>query len=142
MINTGNKYKCFIQHDGANYMGVNLVKPITISGKKDDQSFRYARKSSVWKFARYENVALYDAIKLLLLTPSTLANEILVKCELWDNWIAMTEVVYTGYVPLSGIAINLKSLIMIGTTSIRTISMTFTTKSQGLMKCWGITYRP
>jgi hypothetical protein len=106
MINTGNKYKCFIQHDGANYMGVNLVKPITISGKKDDQSFRYARKSSVWKFARYENVALYDAIKLLLLTPSTLANEILVKCELWDNWIAMTEVVYTGYVPLSGIAIN------------------------------------
>lgn len=101
-----NKYKYYVQHDGTNWVAVTLVKPAVISGKKDSQSYRYARKSSVWKMIRYENGSAYDALKALIAHPSLLANEILVKCELWDAWTTLTEVVYQGYIPISGISIN------------------------------------
>jgi hypothetical protein len=106
MITGSNKYKFLIQHDGTNWIPVGLVKSPVISAKKDEKSFRWARKSSTWKMVRYENATVYDALKTKITTPSLLANEILVKIELWDNWTTLTETVYQGYVPISGIAIN------------------------------------
>jgi len=102
-----NKYKYFISLDGGvMYRQVTLVKPILVSGKKEDTSFRYSLKTSPWKMVRYENTFVYDHFIVLLVSPSTLLNEIIVKCELWDDWENFTKIIYIGYVPLSGIAVN------------------------------------
>lgn len=101
-----NKYKYYIQYDGTNWAAVRLVKPAVISGKKDSQSYRYAQKSTPWKMTRSENATIYDVLKVKFASPSLLANEILVKIELWDAWTALTAVVYQGYIPISGVSIN------------------------------------
>lgn len=106
MIVGSDKYRFYINYDGTNYVTVKLAKPVTITGKLGDIPYAYSRKSSVWKFVRYENAALYDTLLSLIEAPSDLSNEILVKLELRDDWTSVTSTEYTGYVPISGISYN------------------------------------
>ena len=101
-----DKYKYAIQHDGTNWVTVRLVKPLVISGGRDKYAYNFTRKSSAWKFVKYENAQLYADLLAYSAAPSDLSNDIVVRCQLYDDYATLTETVYMGYVPLSGLKIN------------------------------------
>lgn len=116
-----DKYKTFIAIDAFEYnpigspgpytdqprwFSIKLTKQPIISSKLQYRPFRYARKSTNWKFTRYENPYIYDQIKTAVHAPSTFGKEIRVKLELWDDYATLTSTEYLGYIPLSGIFIN------------------------------------
>jgi hypothetical protein len=105
-MNGKDKYKFTICFDGKNYHPVKLTKPVTISGQLDSKSFRYACKSSVWKFVKSENPFIYNSLLPWIKRPTDLIYEILVKIELWEDWNTLSQIEFEGYIPLSGVSIN------------------------------------
>lgn len=102
-----DKYRFQVSYDsGTFYHTVTLVKPPIISGKLDEKIYRYARKSTSWKFVRHENQNVYDSLLDLIHAPSTAKHDILVRIQLYDTFSAFTSTEFTGYVPLNGIIVN------------------------------------
>lgn len=102
-----DKYRYSISVDSElTWTAVTLVKPILISGKRDKASYNYVRKSTVWQLVRFENEIIYDAIKLMIHAPSTEAHQIILKCELYEDCVTLTEISYKGFVPLTGVVIR------------------------------------
>ena len=106
MIIGRDKYRFYICTDGTNFYPVLLVKPVTISGEKQEKLGDFRRKSSEWKLERFENVTVYNAIIAKIASPSTQTTKIQVKVELWDNWIDFTSIEFEGYVPIGSIKSN------------------------------------
>jgi hypothetical protein len=103
----GERYRFFISFDGGTfYQTIKLVAPIKITGKIEETSYRYSRKSSEWKFVKWENTAIYTTLLASINAPSSLSADIILKCELWDNFKKVTEIEFIGYVPIEGIKIN------------------------------------
>jgi len=108
MKKTGmDKYRFSLSlDDGHNYSQVRIVKPITISGKKNGECFDFERKSSEWVFYRSGNTVLYDDFVALLAAPSDFVSQIKCKVELYDEWVTLTDTLFEGVVPLSSIKVN------------------------------------
>jgi hypothetical protein len=106
-IRAKDKYKPSISLDGGTtWTDLVLVKPVVISGSREKNCYDFKRKSSQWKFVRYENVPIYDALLVLIHAPSTATLSIKVKLEFWDNWLVKTNTEYEGYVNFSGLQVN------------------------------------
>lgn len=106
MINRSDKYRFYISTDEFNYITVNLVKPLNISGSKEDKLCDYKRECSEWEIKRYQNPFIYDQIIDKLKSPSTETRRILVRVELRDQWSTLTSVEFDGYVPIGAIKVD------------------------------------
>lgn len=102
----GDKYKFAISTNGTDYRYVTLAKPITISGEREKETYRFARKTSEWKIVRYENNDAYNELIAKISAPNTLDEEIMCRVELYDDYSALTEYPYEGYVLLNGISVD------------------------------------
>lgn len=102
----GDKYKFAICTNGTDYRYVTLSKSVTVSGKREKETARFSRKSSEWKFLRYENYDAYTELVAQIAAPSTLEEEIMCRIELYDSYTTLTEYLFEGYVLLNGISIN------------------------------------
>lgn len=115
MIAGSDKYRFYVCTDGVNFARIRTTKPVLISGAKKENSVALRRTTSEWKFVRYENVAVYDAIITKIASPSTATTGITCKIELWDDWQSLTSIEYEGYVPIGGLKVDADSGIIIFT---------------------------
>jgi len=105
-VRFGDKYKFSIAVDGTNYRYVTLAKPVTISGSRMENTYRFTKKTSEWKIVRYENYEVYTELLAKLVALNTASTQAKCRIELYDDYSTFTEYSYEGYIYLSEISVN------------------------------------
>lgn len=107
MIAGSDKYRYYVSLDnGSFWQTLKLANYPKITYSRDGNQYFIRKKSDPWKFVRYENAKLYDAILLLLSDISSITNEISVKIDVYTDFVTLDRTEFLGYIPLSGISIN------------------------------------
>lgn len=102
----GDKYKFAISFDGTIYKYVTLAKTITITGELEEKTYRFNKKSSVWRILRYENLDVYTELLAKVASPSTIVTRIKCRVELYDDFTTFTEYSFEGYISIEKINID------------------------------------
>jgi hypothetical protein len=102
----GDKYKFSIAVDGALYKYVTLAKTVTISGSREEKTYRFNKKSSAWRILRSENFEVYTELLAKLVALNTATTQVKCRVELYDDWVTLTEYTYEGYFYLSNISVD------------------------------------
>jgi hypothetical protein len=102
----GDKYKFAISVDGISYRYLIPARAIIITGTRQKESSRFAKKTSEWVIYRHENFDAYNELVAKIALLNTLSTEITCRIELYDNYATLTEYPFEGYVLLNGLSIN------------------------------------